>query len=64
VYYQPVPTSQENLELMKFIDQQYLDRKEAASPEDLVESGQNPPSPEPTGTAGSDLNSAFLLSSS
>jgi putative transposase len=40
----------------------FLHGKEAASPEDLVESGQNPPSPEPTGTAGSDLNSAFLLS--
>jgi putative transposase len=26
VYYQPVPASQENLELMKLIDQQYLDR--------------------------------------
>jgi putative transposase len=26
VYYQPVPTSQENLELMKLIDQQYLAR--------------------------------------
>jgi putative transposase len=26
VYYQPVPASQENLELMQLIDQQYLDR--------------------------------------
>jgi putative transposase len=26
IYYQPVPASQENLELMKLIDQQYLDR--------------------------------------
>ena len=26
VYYQPVPASQENLELMRLIDQQYLDR--------------------------------------
>ena len=26
VYYQPVPASQENLELMRLIDQQYLER--------------------------------------
>ena len=26
VYYQPVKTSQENLKLMKLIDQQYLER--------------------------------------
>jgi hypothetical protein len=40
----------------------FLHGQEAASPGDLVESGQPIPSAKPIGTTGSDLNTPFLLS--